>query len=225
VCGRRTCRASCGPRGTSCGPRGDAGNNPCSRQGDQVVAPGSTPVSAICWETGMVIGLGGRRPATVPPVSMTSLARTRAATARVYGRRFETSGVARLYALEPDGLPLRARRPDHVRPGWTYTKDHVRNGRRPRARSRPACIVGAAPASRFDQADSGPRGPRSVEACSLRSRAEVSARGPARRRPLHSEPERPRARLLVWLSSSVGSRRHGSVVCGGRRPAGAPGPS
>jgi hypothetical protein len=35
VCRRRACR-------TSCGPRGDAGNNPCSRQGDQVVAPGST---------------------------------------------------------------------------------------------------------------------------------------------------------------------------------------
>ena len=32
---RRACR-------TSCGPRGEAGNNPCSRQGDQVVAPGST---------------------------------------------------------------------------------------------------------------------------------------------------------------------------------------
>ena len=32
VCGRRACR-------TSCGPRGDAGNNPCSRQGDRVVAP------------------------------------------------------------------------------------------------------------------------------------------------------------------------------------------
>jgi len=26
----------------SCGPCGDAGNNPCRRQGDQVVAPGST---------------------------------------------------------------------------------------------------------------------------------------------------------------------------------------
>jgi hypothetical protein len=37
-------------------------------QGDQVVAPGSTPVLAIFWETGMVIGLGGARPATVPPV-------------------------------------------------------------------------------------------------------------------------------------------------------------
>jgi hypothetical protein len=61
---------------------------------------------------------------------MGSLARSWAATARVYGRRFETSGAARLYALEPDGLPLRARRPDHVRPGWTYTKDYVRNGRR-----------------------------------------------------------------------------------------------
>jgi hypothetical protein len=35
VCRRRACR-------TSCGPRGDAGNNPCSRQGHQVVAPGST---------------------------------------------------------------------------------------------------------------------------------------------------------------------------------------
>jgi hypothetical protein len=34
VCGRRVCR-------TSCGPRGDVGNNPCSRQGDQVVAQGS----------------------------------------------------------------------------------------------------------------------------------------------------------------------------------------
>ena len=33
--GRRACR-------TSCGPRGDAGDNPCSRQGDRVVAPGST---------------------------------------------------------------------------------------------------------------------------------------------------------------------------------------
>jgi hypothetical protein len=35
VCGRRACR-------TSCGPRGAAGNNPCSRQGDPVVASGST---------------------------------------------------------------------------------------------------------------------------------------------------------------------------------------
>jgi hypothetical protein len=35
VCGRRACRSSRGP----CG---DAGNNPCRRQGDQVVAPSST---------------------------------------------------------------------------------------------------------------------------------------------------------------------------------------
>jgi hypothetical protein len=35
VCGRRACRSSRGP----CG---DAGNNPCRRQADQVVAPGST---------------------------------------------------------------------------------------------------------------------------------------------------------------------------------------
>jgi hypothetical protein len=35
VCGRRACR-------TSCGPCGDAGNDPCSRQGDRVVASGST---------------------------------------------------------------------------------------------------------------------------------------------------------------------------------------
>jgi hypothetical protein len=40
VCGRRACRSSRGP----CG---DAGNNPCRRQGDQVVAPGST--GAGCW--------------------------------------------------------------------------------------------------------------------------------------------------------------------------------
>ena len=40
VSGRRACR-------TSCGPSSDAGNNPCSRQGDRVVAPGS--MGAGCW--------------------------------------------------------------------------------------------------------------------------------------------------------------------------------
>jgi hypothetical protein len=50
----------------------------------------------------------------------------------VYGRRFETRCVARLYALERDGLPLRARGPVHVRPGWTYTKVNrcITEGRR-----------------------------------------------------------------------------------------------
>jgi hypothetical protein len=40
VCGRRACRSSRGP----CS---DAGNNPCRRQGDRVVAPRST--GAGCW--------------------------------------------------------------------------------------------------------------------------------------------------------------------------------
>jgi hypothetical protein len=48
-------------------------------------------------------------------------------------------------------------------------------------RSRRVCIVGAAPVSRFDQADSHPCVPPSLEACSLRSGAEVSTRAPARR--------------------------------------------
>jgi hypothetical protein len=48
-------------------------------------------------------------------------------------------------------------------------------------RSRRVCIVGAAPMSRFDQTDSYPGVPPSLEACSLRSGAEVSTRAPARR--------------------------------------------
>jgi hypothetical protein len=68
VCGRRACRISCDPRA-------DAGNNPCSRQGDQVVAPGSTgrrllveetmapPPGADIEQPGcLAAGVGGRRP-------------------------------------------------------------------------------------------------------------------------------------------------------------------
>ena len=80
------------------------------------------PFSPSSGRPGWLLALVGLALRRSRQWSMASLARTRAAAARVHGRRFETSGAARLYALEPDGLPLRARSPDHVRPGWTYTK-------------------------------------------------------------------------------------------------------
>jgi hypothetical protein len=68
-------------------------------------------------------------------------------------------------------------------------------------RSRRVCIVGAAPVSRFDQADSHPRVPPSREACSLRSGAEVSTRAPARR------PEQGRSGLALGRSHLGQSER------------------
>ena len=54
VCGRRACR-------TSCGPRGDAGNNPCSRQGDRVVAPADACSSSRLSLKGVGCPRRGRR--------------------------------------------------------------------------------------------------------------------------------------------------------------------